>query len=261
MPVLIYIIIFTVLGSLLALAGGLLLLTRKKLSHTVTHGLAAFAAGALLGASFLDLLPEAFHYMEELGVEEVEGKIFLFVLMGILLFFLLERFIHWFHHHHHHHEKEEQALKPVVPLIIFGDGVHNFIDGLVIGATFLVDIRLGIITTFAIVAHELPQEIGDFGILLHEGVKKGKAFFYNFLSQLTAVAGGIVSYFIGSSIEGALPFLIAGTSGFFIYIALSDLIPDIHNENKKGFALIESTLLFVGIGVIWMSLTFLGNHS
>ena len=166
MSTLIYIIIFTTLGSLLALIGGLFLLIRKELSHSVTHALAAFAAGALLGAAFLDLLPEAFHHMEELGVENAEGQIFLFVLIGILLFFLLERFIHWFHHHHHRHSEDQKELKPVVPLVIFGDGVHNFIDGMVIGATFLVDIRLGIITTLAIAAHELPQEIGDFGILL-----------------------------------------------------------------------------------------------
>ncbi len=198
--------------------------------------------------------------MEELGVDEAEGQIFLSVLIGILLFFVLERFIHWFHHHHHHHDKEEKELKPVVPLVIFGDGVHNFIDGVVIGATFLVDIRLGIITMLAIVVHELPQEIGDFGILLHEGVKKSKIFLYNLLSQLTAVIGGVLTFFIGSTIDGILPYLIAGTSGFFIYIALSDLIPDIHNENKKGFALIETVLLFVGISVIWLSLTFLGGH-
>jgi len=260
MSTLIYIIVFTTLGSLLALIGGLLLLTRKELSHSITHGLAAFAAGALLGASFLDLLPEAFHHMEELGVVDAEAQIFLSVLIGILLFFVLERFIHWFHHHHHRHSDNQKELKPIVPLVIFGDGVHNFIDGVVIGATFLVDIRLGIITTLAIAAHELPQEIGDFGILLHEGVRKSRVFLYNLLSQLTAVAGGILAFTIGSSIDGVLPYLIAGTSGFFIYIALSDLIPDIHNENKKGFALVESFLLFLGIGVIWLSLSLLGHQ-
>lgn len=257
MSVLIYIIIFTTLGSLLALIGGAILLTRKKLSHTVTHGLAAFAAGTLLGAAFLDLLPEAFHHLEEMGMEHAEGTVFSYALGGILLFFLLERFIHWFHHHHHRHK--EEVVKPVVPLVVFGDGVHNFIDGVVIAATFMVDIRLGIITTLAIVAHELPQEIGDFGILLHEGVKKSKVFLYNLFSQLAAVIGGVMTYFIGSSIEGILPLLIAGTSGFFIYIALSDLIPDIHNENKKGFALVESLLLILGIALIWVSISYLGH--
>lgn len=258
MSTLVYIILFTALGSLLAIGGASLLLTRKKLSHSVTHGLSAFAAGALLAAALLDLLPEAFHYFEEMGMEEVEGTVFLYTLVGILLFFLLERFIHWFHHHHHQHEDE--PIKAVVPLVIFGDGVHNIIDGILIAATFMVDVNLGIITTFAIVAHELPQEIGDFGILLHSGLSRMKAFMYNLLSQLMAVISGIVTYFIGSSVEGILPYIIAVTSGFFLYIALTDLIPDIHNENKKGFAIMESLLLFVGIGVIWLSLIFLGHE-
>lgn len=257
MSTLIYIIVFTTLGSLLALVGGVFLLTRKKLSHAVTHGLSAFAAGALLGAAFLDLLPEAFHHFEEMGIQDVERPVLFYTLVGVLLFFLLERFIHWFHHHHHHHEGEE--LKPIVPLIVFGDGVHNFLDGVVIAATFMVDIRLGMITTLAIVAHELPQEIGDFGILLHEGVKKSKVFLYNLYSQLTAVIGGVLTFFIGSTLEGIMPLLIAVTSGFFIYIALTDLIPDIHSENKKGFALVETALLFLGIALIWVSITFLGH--
>lgn len=257
MSTLIYIILFTFFGSLLGLLGGILLLLRKKLSHRITHGLAAFAAGSLLGAAFLDLLPEAFHHFEELGATEIERIVFFYVLGGILFFFFLERFIHWFHHHHRRHDTD--ALKPIVPLIVFGDGVHNFIDGTVIAATFMVDIRLGIITTLAIVAHELPQEIGDFGLLLHQGIIRSKVFFYNLFSQLMAVIGGIVTYFVGSNIEGILPIFIALTSGFFIYIALSDLIPDIHNENRKGFAVFESILLILGILVIWISTSLLGH--
>ncbi len=258
MQTLTYIIVFTLLGSGLAMLGGLVLLSRKTLSHTVTHALSAFAAGALLGAAFLDLLPEAFHHFEELGMEEVESTVLMYTLGGVLLFFILERFIHWFHHHHRSHKEE---TTPLVPLIVFGDGFHNFIDGIVIGATFLVDINLGIITTLAIVLHELPQEVGDFGVLLHEGVAKGKVLMYNFLSQLAAVVGGVMTYFIGSSVEGILPYLLAITSGFFIYIALSDLVPDIHNENKKGFAFLETSMLFVGIFIIFLSVTFLhGAH-
>lgn len=257
MPTLAYIIIFTLLGSLLAIGGAAILLTKKKLSHSLTHALSAFAAGSLLGAALLDLLPEAFHHFEEMGVEEVEGQVFIYVLGGILLFFLLERFIHWFHHHHHQHEGEKPSA--IVPLVVFGDSVHNFIDGVLIAATFMVDINLGIITTLAIVAHELPQEIGDFGILLHSGLSRLKALQYNLLSQLTAVIGAVLTYFIGSGVEGLLPYIIAVTSGFFLYIALTDLIPDIHNENRKGFALLETALLLGGIAVIWLSLTFLGH--
>lgn len=255
MPVLIYIILFTVLGSLLGLLGGVILLRQKKLSHKLTHGLAAFAAGVLLGTAFLDLLPEAFHHFEELGIKEFETTVFLYALGGILLFFFLERFIHWFHHHHRNHD--EEATKPIVPLIVFGDGAHNFIDGVVIAATFMTDIQLGIITTLAIVAHEIPQEVGDFGLLLHAGVKKAKVFYYNLYSQLASVAGGIITFVIGSSVEGILPYLIAMTSGFFIYIALSDLVPDIHSENKRGFAVMESSLLVLGVLSVYLSILFL----
>lgn len=255
MSTLAYIIIFISLGSLLALVGGFFLLMRKRLSHTVTHALAAFAAGSLLGAAFLDLLPEAIHHVEEAGGTESEITVFSYALGGILFFFLLERVIHWFHHHHREHTGEE--VKPVVPLVVFGDSVHNFIDGVVIGAAFLADIQLGMITTFAVLVHEFPQEIGDFGILLHQGLSRTKVLLYNLLSQLTAVLGGILAYVIGSSIEGVLPILLAGTSGFFIYIALSDLVPDIHSENKRGFALMESACLFLGILLIWFSVTFL----
>ena len=254
-----YIVIFTTVVSILGLAGGVILLAHKKLSHNITHGLAAFAAGTLLGTAFLDLLPEAFQHLKELGIKDAEGTVLLYTLGGILIFFVLERFIHWFHHHHHKHEVN--APNPIVPLVVFGDGVHNLLDGIVIAATFMIDVRLGIIASFAILAHELPQEIGDFGILLHEGVKKSKIFYYNLLSQLTSVIGGVVTYLVGSSIEGALPPLIAVTSGFFIYIALSDLVPDIHNENKKGFAVLESGLLFLGILSIWASIKYLNLGS
>lgn len=257
MSELINIIFYTSLGGVLALIGGSILLTRKKLSHTITHILAAFAAGSLLGASFLDLLPEAFHHLEELGIEEGEMTIFSSVLIGILFFFILERVVHWFQHPHREHQGNDP--KPIVPLVIVGDTVHNFIDGVVIAATFLVDPTLGVITTFAIVAHELPQEIGDFGILLHEGVSRGKVLLYNLFSQAAAVVGGVITYFIGTSVEGILPILISITSGFFIYIALSNLVPGIHEENKKGFAVLESVALIIGILVIWLSLSFLGH--
>lgn len=258
MSELIQIIIYTTLGGLLALLGGTVLLSRKSLSHTVTHALAAFAAGSLLGAAFLDLLPEAFHHLEELGIEEGEGTIFLTVLVGVLSFFVLERVIHWLQHPHREHQKNDP--KPIVPLVVFGDSVHNFIDGVVIAATFLADPTLGVITTFAIVVHELPQEIGDFGILLHEGVSRGKVLLLNVLSQATAVVGAIFTYYLSTTVEGILHILIALTSGFFIYIALSNLVPRIHEENKKGFAVMESFFLLAGVILIWLSITFLHSH-
>lgn len=156
MSVLVYILLFTFLGSIVSLIGGIVLLAKEKLAIRISHFLSSFAAGALLATAFFDLLPEA---LEDAG----EINIFLWTLIGMLTFFLLERSIHWFHHHDIH---PEEKAKPVNILIILGDAVHNFIDGMVIAATFLVDIRLGIITALAVGAHEIPQEIGDFGILL-----------------------------------------------------------------------------------------------
>ena len=186
---------------------------------------------------------------------------FFWALIGFLLFFLIERFIHWYHHHQHAYSDE--GVKPTVPLVIVGDSVHNFIDGVVIAATFLISIPLGIVTTFAVAAHEIPQEIGDFGILLHKGMERKKVLLVNFLSALTALLGALITFWIGERIEPALPILLSLTAGFFIYIAASDLIPDIHHENRKGFAFWETVLLFLGVGTIWIFINLLegiGGH-
>ncbi|EKD86572.1 MAG: zinc/iron permease [uncultured bacterium] len=249
-----YILLFTLIGSVFSLAGGILLLFKEKKTLKYSHFLAAFAAGTLLGTVFFDLLPEAVHTGEELGNGE---NIFFWTLVGILGFFLLERFIHWFHHHQH--EYLDEKIKPTIPLIIAGDSVHNFIDGVVIASTFLVSIPLGIVTTLAVAAHEIPQEIGDFGILLHKGMKRKKIIFVNVLSALTAILGAVLAFWLGESIEASLPILLSITAGFFIYIAASDLIPEIHHENRKGFAVIETALMFAGVAAIWIFITLLNS--
>lgn len=262
LDILYYIIIFTLIGSVFSLIGGVFLLVKEKKTLKYSHFLAAFAAGTLLGTVFFDLLPEAVeeaeHIAEEFGIE---SNIFLWTLIGILGFFLLERFIHWFHHHQH--EFEDEPVKPTVPLIILGDSVHNFIDGVVIAATFLVSIPLGIVTTLAVAAHEIPQEIGDFGILLHKGLRRKKVLLVNVLSALTALAGALITFWIGERIEPSIPILLSITAGFFIYIAASDLIPEIHHENRRGFAVIETALMFAGVATIWIFITLLegiGGH-
>lgn len=256
MSTLAFIIIFTLLGSVVSLIGGVLLLIKEKLASQIAHFLAAFAAGALLGSAFLDLLPEAFHELELTGGVDGEGTIFLFALFGILVFFFLERAIHWFHHHHREHEDIE--ARPTVPLVMFGDTIHNFIDGVAIAATFMVDIQLGIVTTLAVAAHEIPQEIGDFGILLHAGLKRGKILWFNLFSALAAVVGAVLTYILGAELLAPyLPILLALTAGFFIYIAGSDLLPHIHKNNKKGFAVIESGLLLLGVALIYAAVSFL----
>ncbi len=250
-----FIILFTLIGSVFSLIGGVFLLIKEKKTLKYSHFLAAFAAGTLLGTVFFDLLPEAVNESEKLKDLGIEVNIFLFTLLGLLGFFLLERFVHWFHHHQH--EYEDEPLKPTVPLIIIGDSVHNFIDGVVIAATFLVSIPLGIVTTLAVAAHEIPQEIGDFGILLHKGLGRKKVILVNLLSALTAIIGALITFWIGESIEQSLPILLAITAGFFIYIAASDLIPEIHHENRKGFAATETLLMFLGVGTIYIFITLL----
>ncbi|MBI3984962.1 MAG: ZIP family metal transporter [Candidatus Levybacteria bacterium] len=261
LPVLIYILFFTLVGSVFSLMGGIFLLLKEKKVLKYSHFLAAFAAGTLLGTVFFDLLPEAVEegeHVVEMGLLE-DVNIFFWVLFGILGFFLLERFVHWFHHHQH--DYGEELVKPTVPLIVLGDSVHNFIDGVAIGATFLVSIPLGIITSLAVAAHEIPQEIGDFGILLHKGLKRKKVLLINFFSALTAVVGALISFVLGERIEATLPILLAITAGFFIYIAASDLIPEIHHENRKGFAVIETTLMFLGVIIIWIFVNVLSGLS
>ncbi|MBI2598671.1 ZIP family metal transporter [Candidatus Curtissbacteria bacterium] len=249
MPILVYILIFSFIGSVVSLIGGLALLIKEKLALSVSHLIASFAAGALLGAAFLDLLPEA--SME--GGKS--GDIFLWALGGMLAFFLLERFVRWFHHHHEHLE----VSKPTVSLIMVGDTIHNFIDGVAIAATFLVSVPLGMVTTFAVAAHEIPQEIGDFGILLHRGLSRKRVLIFNFVSAAAAILGAVITYFLGGLIVDVLPALLALTAGFFIYIAASDLIPEIHEEKRKGFAFLESLLLTGGVVAIWVSTAFLSG--
>lgn len=234
-----------------ALIGGLILISREKFALKVSHYLASFAAGVLLASAFFDLLPEAALQGEEAGT-----NVFFWALMGILVFFAIERFIHWFHHHEEYHEHEKEA-QSTIPLIIIGDTTHNFVDGIVIAATFLVDIQLGIITTLAVAAHEIPQEIADFGLMLHKGLSKMKIILVNITSASAAFLGALLTYIFGSFLESYIPIAVALTAGFFIYIATSDLIPEIHYEKRRGVALLKTAFLFLGVIVIWFSLSFL----
>lgn len=242
MNLFLYIIVFTAIGGILSLIGGILLLTRPKFANNISHLLSSFAAGALLGTAFFDLLPESIH-------ESTPEAVFMGVLAGILFFFLIERFLHW--SHHHSSDLEIIKGKPVVSLIVVGDTIHNFIDGIAIAATFLVSIPLGIVTAIAVGAHEIPQEIGDFGILLKEKVKRKKIILINVLSALASILGAILMFLFSDAGEFIIPIVLPITAGFFIYIALSDLIPEIHHENRKGFAVKETAMLILGIVVIY----------
>ena len=246
MPLLGYILIFSFIGSVVSLIGGVFLLYKEKFALKISHFLSAFAGGTLLGTAFFDLLPAS----QEAAHEGV--NIFLWTLIGILVFFLLERFIH---HHNLAHNPQEKYT--VVSLIIIGDTVHNFIDGVAMAGTFLISIPLGIVTSLVVAAHEIPQEIGDFGLMLNKGVARGKVLKINFFSSLASLVGAVLTYLNKDSIEELLPIVLALTAGFFIYIAATNLIPEIHSRDNKKVAFWETVLLLVGVLVIWVTISIL----
>lgn len=234
------VVFFSLVGGVFSLIGGVLLLSNKKSALKLAKYAVPFAAGALLGAAFFDLLPEAF----ELTAVGAASR---WVLVGLLLFFFLEHALHWFHHHH---QDEHEHVKSAAPLIIAGDTAHNFIDGLAIGAAFLVSVPTGIVTAIAVAAHEIPQEIGDFGLLLKAGYSKRRVLVINALSALATLAGALITFGLGIHFELPVGELIAITGGMFIYIAASDLIPAIHEEAKGRFAKVPALLLITGVLVV-----------
>lgn len=258
MPILGFIIIFSFLGSIGSLIGGFILLAKEKFALKISNYLAAFAAGTLLATAFFDLLPEAAEKGEELKI-----NIFLWALIGFIIFFLLERFIHWYHHHSEHYEfyhRDDFKKAHIIPLITVGDTLHNFIDGVVMGGTFLVNIQLGIITSLAVALHEIPQEIGDFGLMLHQGLPRKKIIIINVVSAAVAMVGAVLTYFSGSLIKPYISQLLSLTAGFFIYIAASDIIPEIHHETKRKTTIYQTLLLLLGIFVVFLAISLLESR-
>lgn len=237
--VLAYIIIFSLIGGVLSLSLASLLLVHKKVASKFAHFGMPFAAGALLAAVFLDLLVE--------GVEHSEAEsLFAWTLVGILIFFFAERFIRWFHHHHQHEKGD-----PAVPLLIIGDTVHNILDGVAIAAAFLISIPTGIITTLAVAAHEIPQEIGEFGVLLGKGMKRRKVFMVNIFSSLIATGAAVLTYFLGQSETLPMGVIFGLSAGFLLYVALSDIIPTLHeNHNKKKLFDWQPLLVLFGVAIV-----------
>lgn len=228
-----------------------MLLIKEKFAVKISHLLTSFAAGTLLGTVFFDLLPEAQKAAQGSGGLDI----FLWVLVGILLFFLLERFIH-----HHGHGKNHEDKKSIIPMIVIGDSLHNFIDGVAMAATFLVSIPLGIVTSLAVAAHEIPQEIGDFGLMLNKGIAGKKVLLINFFSATVALLGAILTYLSKDWIQGLLPAILALTSGFFIYIAAANLIPEIHLQENRKIAFWETVCLFIGVLVVYFAINVLSNN-
>ncbi|MDD4954396.1 MAG: ZIP family metal transporter, partial [Candidatus Omnitrophica bacterium] len=235
-----YILISTFLVSLISLVGIFALSIKDEILHKLLFGLIGFSAGALIGGAFLHILPEALERSQSISV-------FYYLILGIVLFFLMERYLHWRHCH-----EESCEIHAFTYLNLVGDGFHNFIDGMVIAASYLISLKLGVVTTLAVILHEIPQELGDFGVLVYGGFGKRKALLFNFLSALTAILGAVVGYFISGFAGGFSNFILPLTAGGFIYIATSDLIPEIHKEKN----LKRSTLAFVAflLGIAFMSL-------
>ena len=229
MNTLIWILFGTLIISLISLIGSVTLFIKQKLLDKILLFLVSLSAGALMGGAFLHLIPEA------------QGtNVFGFVLVGFVLFFLIEKVLHWRHCH-----KGKCEVHPFVYMNLVGDGVHNFIDGLIIAASFMVDVRLGVITTFAVALHEIPQEIGDFGVLLYGGFNKIKALFTNFGVSITTILGGVIGYFISS--QELVNFLLPFAAGGFIYISASDLLPEIKKETKLSKSLMSVLIFIIGI--------------
>lgn len=231
------VILFTVLGGAGSLfAASLFLLFPETIRKIIIPCLISYAIGALLGASFLGLLPEAIEYVKPV-------RIFSVVLAGIILFFLLEKLVIW----RHCHNKDCKIHPQAGTLILIGDGVHNFVDGIVIASAFLVSIPLGIATSIAIIGHEIPQEVGDFAILLNSGYSRGKAILYNLISSLVSLPSAIGAYFMLGSIKSIIPYFMALAAASFIYIALGDLIPGLHNKFGLKDTIIQVLLILTGV--------------
>lgn len=235
-----------VAGSAISLAGSaIIFLSKRSRARAIAFAL-PFGAGALLAAAFFDLLPESFELADP-------RSLLVWALAGFILFFLLERLSSWFHHHHAHDDSKEQKNR----LVMTGDLAHNVIDGMAIGAAFLVNPMSGLITTIAVSAHEIPKELGTFGILLSRGWKDKKVILANIATAVGTLVAASVVFWIGSSIELPEAQLLALTSGFFIYVAASDIIPEIH-EQPRRVGTIQAGVLLAGLAFVGTMSTLLG---
>ncbi|MBU0573264.1 MAG: ZIP family metal transporter [Candidatus Margulisbacteria bacterium] len=227
--------------SLVSFVGVFSLALKKDFLHKILLYLVSLSAGALLGGAFFHLIPEASH---EFGFSLHLG---FYVLSGIMAFFVLEKFICW---RHCHIETSRQHPHPVALMNLVGDAFHNFIDGMVIAGTYLVSIPLGISTTLAVLFHEIPQEIGDFGVLVHGGFSRLRALLFNFGSALFAVLGALVILFLNIEVDTIGQVLVPFTAGGFLYIATSDLIPELRKDIRPSSSLIQLVFILIGLAIM-----------
>lgn len=237
MSVLVAIILASLAESLTSFFAGVAVIVNEIRVRKFVHWVISFAVGVLLGVVFLDLLPETF---EVFG--DIEGAL-IWVLVGFLLFFVFERFLLWFHRH-------EEDRGTAGYLVLFGDAVHNFIDGVIIAIAFLTDFGLGVATSIAVILHEIPQEVSDFTIMLHSGFTRGRAMFFNVLVSVTSIIGALAGYALAGEI-GFIGILLAIVAGNFLYLAASDLIPELHRAHKSTSAVGEIFLTLAGIFLMY----------
>jgi len=224
--------------SLISFVGVIFIGLKESLLRRVVMVFVGFASGTLLGGAFFDLLPEAVNMIHP------PITIFYFVILGIIVFFCIEKFLYWRHCH-----EEECQVHTFAYISLVGDGVHNFIDGMIIAATFVLGFELGFITTLAVISHEIPQEIGDFGVLIYGGLSKRKALTYNFISALTAILGAVVTYYV-VYLRSNYALLVPFAAGGFIYIAATDLMPELHKKSHAGESIIQLLSILFGLGLM-----------
>jgi len=264
MPLVVWIILFSIVGGVLSAAAAavFLLFPDRHHEHLLPH-FVSFAIGALLGAAFLALIPHAMHD----GAIEFH-QLGLTLLVGLLGFFLMEKLVLWRHchehsceahsphaddHQHHVTPTEQQRKSATGTLILIGDGIHNMVDGVLIAAAFITDIHLGIITSLAVAAHEIPQEVGDFAVLLHSGFTRAKAFLYNILASVTTVVGALVAYWSMQDARHLTPYVLAIAASSFIYIAVADLIPGLHKRVEFKETVRQISLITLGVIIIYLA--------
>lgn len=242
---LMWIILSTFIISLISLVGCLGLIVKEGSMNKILLILVALSAGGLMGGAFLHLLPEA---ISEVGSSpSVTFSLFTYLLIGFCTFLVMEQFIEWCHEHYNIHKR-----KPVSYLVLFSDLLHNFIDGLVVSGSFMIGIDLGLATTLAIILHEIPQELGDFAILIYGGFKKKSALLLNYTSGVTSIIGGVFGYYLTTMVSDIAIFLLSFAAGNFIYIAASDLIPEIKHSIGVGRSLIHFITFLIGILLMFL---------
>lgn len=251
LPTYIYALGAVSIVSLISLIG-VFSLSRILASPNTTKYLVSLAAGALLGDAFIHLIPESFEHIKAIYASSL-------IILGIIVFFILEKVLHWHHHHGKVHTNEcidcednlEPKINPIGRMVLISDGIHNFVDGLIVAGSFFVSIEIGITTTIAIILHEIPQEIGDFGILIHAGYTKSRAIFLNFISALMAFLGVIVAFFLGSAGEVPVTYILPVAAGGFIYIAAADIFPALQKTYSPKKSLLQLLIILIGLALMF----------